>query len=1367
MDFDALMAQARANEEQVKKKPKKPCNLEPARSTQKLRTELVRKQEEEKRRKIAEEERFGRQEREKLARMEHEMAEHERKLIEEQEKMDRLDQICKEAQERKAKMEAEQQAKRDAVRHEQENKREEEREKKRCGKGKGGERFGDFIDDDDDIFKRRQREVDEKKRRRDERKKDDIWRRREEHKRGMKDRDKEKLMAKIREDAKKVAMSLSKSMDNRGSPSKASTPEKTKKRTSSSSASKLLDIEESAYHDRKRAETSSSSEDEEAAPQHRRRESSHSTTRDTPNSSYKQQSYDRRSVSAERDHGDMENGDEDNAAAASTSRNKPKVSDILGGNVNTAALSAALNQFIKYPSGPIAEMSDAEYDSHEEQNNQSPQHAALAPLFKPTSSVTSELQYSPLDSVFSESLTSQTLASQTPTSQTLSSQTLNTPRASDSLFKETLVSETTYSPRNITGEATPCLSYSPSVIPAKYSPENFSDMKTSIEYIPSSVNESALDSIAYTPGPSRYMTVDYTPTREMLTSETQSMEYVPAVGTTLDNNMEYSPAPMAISANLDYSPQPETPVSEDFRSPCTLQSETVYSPNPIPTSSPAALLSDTVYTSAYLQSETFISPSAALPPQTATWTTEPSPDSHQPETLVSETVTSSPSQFVFSPSKITPSLDNFCYSPLKTTEIDLLKSPTSKDPLGTRDQPEQTEQLESETRYSPEKMGEPQYSPEKMGEPQYSPEKPKYSPNTIETENRTSSVNLETDNSPNKNEIENSRSLLQEGLETETKYSPETVETETSYTPSKPCPNESQYSPGTVDSNIHYSPCPQYVPEPLNGEEQHICYTPARPVQMTPNETEMNCEMTPARDEPNELPSNETELYCEATPKQNIIEMTPNETEMNCEMTPETPNQNEKSPPRKEKEQEKLQELFGDTDSEGEEKKSDSEEETEKKQYESEEDEEEEEEEEDSPAKKAQERRNKLKELSRKKNKHYSSDSLSDYDHKEYDETVEETKQPDKPKTFEEIMAMAKLKGEENKKELELKKQREQNVQLQKKEKEAKRKMLREEMERKRKEAELEQEKEKRRQEQRRREEIRNQEQKKEERAKNRIPKNTAEIDKPRAEKHSNKQTDAHRRPNAKLSESKQSFKIPKSNGSAEHPNKRKKMSAPKPDPTGSGSFEELMMLAQNNSKQGTFGSSIRKPEDVLREQKKKEAQREREKQQFLNFKVTVPPPPPKQKQPPPRPSSKPLDRSLKPVNREDRSSKERGKEHRKEQKGSDTEREHRRLKEAKRRPEKPKKKMHANPYMDDDLDDFVVSDGEDIDVSKAVRNIFGYDKRKYRDEEDDCRNMETDYRTIAQEEARSARLAKKEDADELKKILAEEEREKKRKMKR
>ena len=40
--------------------------------------------------------------------------------------------------------------------------------------------------------------------------------------------------------------------------------------------------------------------------------------------------------------------------------------------------------------------------------------------------------------------------------------------------------------------------------------------------------------------------------------------------------------------------------------------------------------------------------------------------------------------------------------------------------------------------------------------------------------------------------------------------------------------------------------------------------------------------------------------------------------------------------------------------------------------------------------------------------------------------------------------------------------------------------------------------------------------------------------------------------------------------------------------------------MAQNNSKQATFGANIRRPEDVIRDQKKREAQRERDKQQFL-----------------------------------------------------------------------------------------------------------------------------------------------------------------------
>ena len=80
------------------------------------------------------------------------------------------------------------------------------------------------------------------------------------------------------------------------------------------------------------------------------------------------------------------------------------------------------------------------------------------------------------------------------------------------------------------------------------------------------------------------------------------------------------------------------------------------------------------------------------------------------------------------------------------------------------------------------------------------------------------------------------------------------------------------------------------------------------------------------------------------------------------------------------------------------------------------------------------------------------------------------------------------------------------------------------------------------------------QEQMKEERSKNRIPKvsSKTEQDKPHTDKPTNKPTDSHKRLTQKQVESKQSFKTTKTNGSLEHPSKRKKMSAPiRPDPTG------------------------------------------------------------------------------------------------------------------------------------------------------------------------------------------------------------------------
>ena len=57
-------------------------------------------------------------------------------------------------------------------------------------------------------------------------------------------------------------------------------------------------------------------------------------------------------------------------------------------------------------------------------------------------------------------------------------------------------------------------------------------------------------------------------------------------------------------------------------------------------------------------------------------------------------------------------------------------------------------------------------------------------------------------------------------------------------------------------------------------------------------------------------------------------------------------------------------------------------------------------------------------ELARKKNKGYSSDSMSDYDHEEH-----EPPSPDQPKSFEDLLALANRKDQENRKELEMRKQ--------------------------------------------------------------------------------------------------------------------------------------------------------------------------------------------------------------------------------------------------------------------------------------------------------------------------------------------------------
>merc|ERR1712223_1315255 len=80
----------------------------------------------------------------------------------------------------------------------------------------------------------------------------------------------------------------------------------------------------------------------------------------------------------------------------------------------------------------------------------------------------------------------------------------------------------------------------------------------------------------------------------------------------------------------------------------------------------------------------------------------------------------------------------------------------------------------------------------------------------------------------------------------------------------------------------------------------------------------------------------------------------------------------------------------------------------------------------------------------------------------------------------------------------------------------------------------------------------------------------------------------------------------------------------------------------------------------------------------------------------------------------------------------------------------------------DSELDDFIDDSDAKIDVSKEIRSIFGYDKRKYRDEDFDDRSMENNkFSSIMMEEARSARIGRQEDLEDIRR----EEEENKRKM--
>merc|ERR1719209_1279421 len=92
----------------------------------------------------------------------------------------------------------------------------------------------------------------------------------------------------------------------------------------------------------------------------------------------------------------------------------------------------------------------------------------------------------------------------------------------------------------------------------------------------------------------------------------------------------------------------------------------------------------------------------------------------------------------------------------------------------------------------------------------------------------------------------------------------------------------------------------------------------------------------------------------------------------------------------------------------------------------------------------------------------------------------------------------------------------------------------------------------------------------------------------------------------------------------------------------------------------------------------------------------------------------------------------------------------------------KNKIESESEEEYDSELDDFIDDSDAKIDVSKEIRSIFGYDKRKYRDEDFDDRSMENNkFSSIMMEEARNARIGRQEDLEDIRR----EEEENKRKM--
>ena len=339
-------------------------------------------------------------------------------------------------------------------------------------------------------------------------------------------------------------------------------------------------------------------------------------------------------------------------------------------------------------------VSDAEYDSHDEHCNHvirpvdviSNISKETANLFQETV-VPETINFSPLDTVFTETLTSVTSI---PNSSPKNKTTFCSPRSVTSTseyFKESLVSETTYSPQPIQDDPIIPINYSPSAVPAKYVPENFSCATTSIFYSPFTGNDMRSNTFSFTavssaadidPKDCETLNVSSNEGDETVVSETQRNSpesyvrnseystYNNDITETLVSETAESPLISCNHKQFNFSPTNNTTSAKDEYSPRAIDNQILstlcYSPiNP-----------DELEQLNYSPTQK----GKNNAPQPSVTTTMPENQfSDQTELLEQETVTS---ETKYSPQNLTGEPNHITYTPCRPENFEDTRKPTNE-----------------------------------------------------------------------------------------------------------------------------------------------------------------------------------------------------------------------------------------------------------------------------------------------------------------------------------------------------------------------------------------------------------------------------------------------------------------------------------------------------------------------------------------------------------------------------------------------------------------------------------------------------------------------------------------------------------------